>query len=104
MAVALWQTCFVIFPALAIFHLYVAPYTKVEESFNLQAIHDILRYGVPLDNALFKIKTYYDHMTFPGAVPRTFIGALVTAGLAKPGAWILNLQGLGLQTHGTIKF
>jgi alpha-1,6-mannosyltransferase len=34
---------------IAIMHVIVSPYTKVEESFNLHATHDILMYGVGLD-------------------------------------------------------
>ncbi|KAI0715822.1 alpha-1,6-mannosyltransferase subunit [Cerioporus squamosus] len=52
----------------------LAPYTKVEESFNLHATHDVLMYGVGREG-LHK----YDHFTFPGAVPRTFVGSVVLA-------------------------
>lgn len=65
-------------------HLLYAPYTKVEESFNIQAIHDILTHGIPLRDVSKRLAEDYDHMTFSGAVPRTFLGALAVSGLAKP--------------------
>ena len=68
-------------------HLLVAPYSKVEESFNLQAIHDILHYGIPYpwsSEAAAVLKAEYDHFSFPGAVPRSFVGAAVIAGFSKP--------------------
>lgn len=61
--------------ALVLFHLLLAPYTKVEESFNMQAVHDMLNYGVYPSLVLAN----YDHTTFPGAVPRTFVGSAVLA-------------------------
>ncbi|EGW29857.1 uncharacterized protein SPAPADRAFT_63472 [Spathaspora passalidarum NRRL Y-27907] len=62
------------------YHLVLAPFTKVEESFNIQAIHDILNYGVfPQETVL----SNYDHVEFPGVVPRTFIGSLFVAGVTK---------------------
>ncbi|KAH0607505.1 uncharacterized protein H6S33_002539 [Morchella sextelata] len=67
-----------------IVHLLVAPYTKVEESFNLQATHDILRYGISTTNVTASLVQDYDHFAFPGAVPRTFVGPVVLAGLSKP--------------------
>ncbi|KAG4437448.1 hypothetical protein IFR05_007053 [Cadophora sp. M221] len=69
-----------VIPAIILLHLLVAPYTKVEESFNIQAAHDIITYGVPLRNTT--LLQSYDHSTFPGAVPRTFVGALALAGYA----------------------
>ncbi|KAA1476212.1 alpha-1,6-mannosyltransferase subunit [Dentipellis sp. KUC8613] len=60
-------------------HVLLAPYTKVEESFNLHATHDILFYGVSppaLPN--------YDHFTFSGAVPRSFLGSLALAYISTP--------------------
>ncbi|EMG45928.1 putative Dolichyl phosphate-D-mannose protein [Candida maltosa Xu316] len=85
--------------ALVSYHLIISPYTKVEESFNIQAVHDILKYGVfPIENI-----DNYDHKQFPGAVPRTFIGSLVLAGLTKPflafSAFLgTELQGYEVQT------
>ncbi|KAK9771462.1 putative Mannosyltransferase [Seiridium cardinale] len=71
-------------PALVVIHLVVAPYTKVEESFNLQAAHDILVYGTPTKDVHTKLSTQYDHFDFPGAVPRTFLGPVLLAGFAQP--------------------
>jgi alpha-1,6-mannosyltransferase len=79
-----WHLAAFIFPSLVLLHLWISPFTKVEESFNIQATHDILTHGVPAENAHLKFKLQYDHMTFPGAVPRTFLGALVLSGIAQP--------------------
>ncbi|KAJ7961976.1 Mannosyltransferase [Quillaja saponaria] len=62
--------------SIAAFYVIMAPYTKVEESFNIQAMHDILHHQHHLDN--------YDHLEFPGVVPRTFIGALLVSVSASP--------------------
>ncbi|KAF9193324.1 dolichyl-P-Man:Man(7)GlcNAc(2)-PP-dolichol alpha-1,6-mannosyltransferase [Haplosporangium sp. Z 767] len=59
---------------LIMLHILVAPYTKVEESFNLQATHDILNFGVSRESI-----QKYDHLEFPGVVPRTFVGPLLLA-------------------------
>lgn len=92
-----WQLCYILFPALVLLHLYISPYTKVEESFNLQAIHDILEYGVPISDAAAKFNALFDHMTFPGAVPRTFIGSLLVSGLTEPLVWLSKAQGRAAQ-------
>lgn len=57
------------------------PYSKVEESFNMQAIHDILNYHVQVWK--------YDHLEFPGVVPRSFVPALVVSFGGFPMHWLV---------------
>ncbi|KAK9813092.1 hypothetical protein WJX72_008886 [[Myrmecia] bisecta] len=66
-------------------HIWLAPYTKVEESFNLQATHDLLFHRIKLSE--------YDHQAFPGVVPRSFLGAIVLAATASPFVFISQLLG-----------
>mmetsp|Transcript_26105 Transcript_26105/g.64833 ORF Transcript_26105/g.64833 Transcript_26105/m.64833 type:complete len:629 (+) Transcript_26105:72-1958(+) len=54
----------------------LCPFTKVEESFNTQAVHDLMTYGV-------KQLEEYDHRSFPGVVPRSFLGAIIVAVITK---------------------
>jgi hypothetical protein len=87
-----WQLAALIFFSLVLLHLCIAPYTKVEESFNIQAVHDILSYGIPTQNVVRRFKAQFDHMEFPGAVPRTFLGALMLSGVAKPFVYLFRLS------------
>ncbi|KAJ7684607.1 glycosyltransferase family 22 protein [Mycena polygramma] len=70
-------------------HVLLAPYTKVEESFNLHAVHDVLMYGVSPSSL-----PNYDHFVFPGAVPRTFIGSVLLAWISQPAIYLANYLGL----------
>ncbi|KAJ7840516.1 GPI mannosyltransferase, partial [Mycena olivaceomarginata] len=66
-------------------HVLLAPYTKVEESFNLQAVHDVLMYGE---------RSFYDHFVFAGAVPCTFIMFCSLAWISKPAIYLASFFGL----------
>ncbi|KAI7775279.1 hypothetical protein LA080_007079 [Diaporthe eres] len=85
---AVFSLCLI--PLVILIHLWVAPYTKVEESFNIQATHDVLVYGTPLSSIYQKLSTSYDHFAFPGAVPRSFIGPVLLAGVARPFATLFG--------------
>nr|VDC64671.1 unnamed protein product [Brassica rapa] len=71
--------------AIAAIYVLMAPYTKVEESFNVQSMHDILYHRHRLDS--------YDHLEFPGVVPRTFIGAFIVSFFASPLVFIISFLG-----------
>ena len=58
-------------------HVLVSPFSKVEESFNTQALHDLA--VLPLSRL-----EDFDHRSFPGVVPRTFLGAALLTVLALP--------------------
>ncbi|KAJ3680556.1 hypothetical protein LUZ60_016834 [Juncus effusus] len=73
----------VLLGSIALFYTILVPYTKVEESFNVQAMHDILYHRHNFDK--------YDHLEFPGVVPRTFIGAFIVSILASPFVVIMQL-------------
>ncbi|WZH39635.1 Alg9-like mannosyltransferase family-domain-containing protein [Fusarium acuminatum] len=93
-------TCLLI--TIPLIHLLVSPYTKVEESFNLQAAHDILIYGTPTSDVHERLSHTYDHFTFPGVVPRTFVGAVLLAGLGQPIIALVGFQHAQLVVRGLL--
>jgi hypothetical protein len=60
--------------------------TQVEESFNMQATHDLLLYGP-------RRLERFDHFEFPGVVPRTFWGPILLAGPSYPAYKVLEALG-----------
>mmetsp|Transcript_20582 Transcript_20582/g.31172 ORF Transcript_20582/g.31172 Transcript_20582/m.31172 type:complete len:522 (-) Transcript_20582:92-1657(-) len=53
------------------YFLILCPHSKVEESFQLQATHDLYYNGWFAEN--------YDHFEYPGVVPRSFVGPSILA-------------------------
>lgn len=62
-------------------YVFLFPFSKVEESFNLQATHDLLHFS-NVNNVTNLIN--FDHLEFPGVVPRTFLGAIAVAVVSWP--------------------
>jgi alpha-1,6-mannosyltransferase len=71
----------------SIIYLIVCPYSKVEESFNLQATHDLFYHGVgPVSwrsVSSQRPQLPYDHLQYPGVVPRTFTGPFLLSLLCQ---------------------
>jgi alpha-1,6-mannosyltransferase len=82
----LWSTSVkwsLVFFIVASGHVALCPFSKVEESFNMQAVHDLLHVGV-------RNVAQFDHVAHPGVVPRTFLGAVAMATAAWPFHWALQ--------------
>lgn len=89
-------------------HVLITPYTKVEESFTLHAVRDLLLKGISKDavsqvslsglhqTPLCTLITseQYDHVEFAGAVPRSFVPPGFLAGASYPFLRIANELGL----------
>lgn len=74
-------------------HVFISPYTKVEETPALHAVHDILAHGIS-SNAL----QHYDHIVYPGPVARSMIPNLLLAAFTYPLSLVMGVrQGLPLQ-------
>jgi len=79
--------------ASSLFGLIMCPYSKVEESFQLQATHDLYYHGIGYavreqclrvwNNTTSSTILPYDHLQYPGVVPRTFTGPLVLSFLCQ---------------------
>mmetsp|Transcript_4603 Transcript_4603/g.9859 ORF Transcript_4603/g.9859 Transcript_4603/m.9859 type:complete len:579 (-) Transcript_4603:86-1822(-) len=78
--------------ASSLFDLIMCPHSKVEESFQLQATHDLYYYGIGpavreqisgIWNTEASTALPYDHLQYPGVVPRTFAGPFIISSLCR---------------------
>jgi len=89
--VGFWVSAALLFVS-SLFHLIMCPHSKVEESFQLQATHDLYYHGIgyaiqaqysTLWNTTTSTALPYDHLQYPGVVPRTFTGPLILSLLCR---------------------
>lgn len=66
-------------------HVMMCPFTKVEESFYVQAAHDFI---------FTKNISNFDHQEFPGAVPRTAVPIFILSMVLKPLTAVFDKQTL----------
>jgi hypothetical protein len=66
-------------------HAILSPFIKVEESFNVQATHDLIKYPQGMTIRSFFAQKY-DHVEFSGVGPRTFMGPAVSHSIQAFGA------------------
>lgn len=87
-------------PSLILLFLSIAPYTKIEESFTLQATHDVLKCGIPTEGRELYLAAYYDHVRYPELhpVPRTFVAPVLLATVARP--FVKYVKGVDEQVLG----
>jgi hypothetical protein len=92
--------------AVTTIHAVMSPLTKVEESFTLHALHDLIYRGFrpssevcrhnhrPLPpiradrRRLLGPASKWDHVEFPGPLPRSFIPAILLSLVVKPVLWL----------------
>uniref|UniRef100_A0A672YKU0 Mannosyltransferase n=1 Tax=Sphaeramia orbicularis TaxID=375764 RepID=A0A672YKU0_9TELE len=77
--------------AVSLLHLFICPFTKVEESFNLQATHDILYHRLDFDKVRTFVLLFSMTIMTPCVVPRTFLGPLFLSALCSPVVSLFNL-------------
>lgn len=97
--------------AVSLGYLFLCPYTKVEESFAIQATYDLYYYGLgpAIRRVLLLLTTTatddeddwlpYDHLQYPGVVPRTFAGPSVLTSFTWVIAKVVGLLGIDLDQY-----